>query len=121
MKPRLLRRALIFLYYVAFTLFLLVCSRAQLHAQAVSEQGAGASPRSAQADHQAQVDPLPPGCIHGTPAGEDPAVCCISGYVLSGAGCGSTLFRDLFWHLHRRHSRRSCSGVVIRGQVICHQ
>lgn len=82
MKPRLLRRALIFLYYVAFTLFLLVCSRAQLHAQAVSEQGAGASPRSAQADHQAQVDPLPPGCIHGTPAGEDPAVCCISGYVL---------------------------------------
>jgi hypothetical protein len=81
MKSKLMRGWAIPLASLAIGLFLLLLGSLQLGAQAAPALATGTIAFPSSSDPQMQFDPLPPGCIGGTPAGEEAPVCCISGFV----------------------------------------
>ncbi len=82
MSNNLLRRWLVLLTgSLATSLCLLLFGGVSLSAQAASNQVTTAATAISSPGGQTNVDPLPGGCINGTPAGEDPPICCMSGLV----------------------------------------
>jgi sugar lactone lactonase YvrE len=81
MKSKLICRWLIPFSSMAVGLLLLLLGGLQLGAQAAPGSATENLAFVSTSDHQTQIDPLPGGCINGTPAGADAPVCCISGFV----------------------------------------